>query len=51
MNKQNNCGVNIGTIIAVCLSYNLNQNIWWCIIHGMFGWVYVIYYVIKYGNI
>ena len=38
----------IGTAIAVTLSYAINHSIGWCILHGIFGWFYVIYYVIKY---
>lgn len=41
-------GVHIGTIIAVVLSYSINKSILWAILHGIFGWFYVIYFAIKY---
>ena len=41
-------GVNLGAIIAVVISYAKWQSIGWAILHGIFGWAYVIYYVIKY---
>jgi hypothetical protein len=39
-------GVGLGTIIAVVLSWNRNQSILWAIIHGLLGWLYVIYVLI-----
>jgi len=36
----------IGMLLATYLSYSHNKDIIWAIIHGMFGWVYVIYYMI-----
>ena len=39
-------GVGLGTIIAVVLSWNRNQSILWAIIHGILGWLYVIYVLI-----
>ena len=39
-------GIGIGTIIAVLLSWEANHSILWCIIHGLLGWFYVIYYLL-----
>jgi hypothetical protein len=39
-------GIGIGTIIAIIVSWHRNQSILWCIVHGIFGWLYVIYYVL-----
>ena len=39
-------GVGLGTIIAVVLSWNRNQSILWAIVHGILGWLYVIYVLI-----
>jgi hypothetical protein len=36
-------GVGLGTIIAVVVSWSRNKSILWAIIHGILGWVYVIY--------
>jgi hypothetical protein len=37
-------GVGLGGAIAVAISWSINQSIGWCILHGIFGWFYVIYY-------
>ena len=39
-------GVGLGTIIAVVISWSRNKSILWAILHGIFGWFYVIYAVI-----
>jgi len=36
-------GVGLGTIIAVVISWSRNKSILWAIIHGILGWLYVIY--------
>ena len=37
-------GVGLGNAIAVTISWSLYSSIGWCILHGFFGWFYVIYY-------
>jgi hypothetical protein len=39
-------GVGLGTIIAVVVSWSRNKSILWAIIHGILGWLYVIYAVL-----
>ncbi len=39
-------GVGLGTIIAVVISWSRNKSILWAILHGIFGWFYVIYALI-----
>ena len=39
-------GIGLGTIIAVVLSWSRNKSILWAIIHGILGWLYVIYVII-----
>ena len=39
-------GIGLGTIIAVVISWSRNKSILWAIIHGLLGWLYVIYAVI-----
>ena len=39
-------GVGLGTIIAVAISWTRNKSILWAIIHGILGWLYVIYAII-----
>lgn len=36
-------GIGLGTIIAVVVSWSRNKSILWAIIHGILGWLYVIY--------
>ena len=39
-------GVSFGTVLAITVSWSLNRSLFWAIIHGMFGWFYIIYYAI-----
>jgi hypothetical protein len=39
-------GVGLGTIIAVVVSWTRNKSIVLAIIHGILGWLYVIYAII-----
>ncbi len=37
-----------GSMLAITISWSLNKSLFWAIIHGLCGWLYVIYYAI--GN-
>ncbi|MBX7495227.1 hypothetical protein K3172_05095 [Qipengyuania sp. 6B39] len=37
-------GIGLGSAIAVAISWSLHSSIVWAIIHGFFGWFYVIYF-------
>jgi hypothetical protein len=39
-------GVSIGNALAIAISWSLHNSILWAILHGIFGWFYVIYYAI-----
>jgi hypothetical protein len=39
-------GIGFGCALAMILSYTLNHSILWAILHGIFGWFYVIYFAI-----
>lgn len=39
-------GVGLGTIIAVVISWSRNKSILWAIVHGILGWLYVIYAIL-----
>ena len=41
-------GIGFGTVLAIVLSWSVNKSVLWAIIHGIFSWVYVIYYVVVY---
>lgn len=38
-------GVGLGAVIAVVASWSRNQSILWAIVHGIFSWLYVLYFV------
>jgi len=42
-------GVGLGVALAVVISYVKWHSIGWAIFHGFLNWIYVIYYIIKYG--
>ncbi len=39
-------GVGLGSVVAVVTSWDRNKSILLAIIHGLFSWLYVIYYAI-----
>jgi hypothetical protein len=39
-------GVSFGSALAIAISYTNNHSILWAIIHGIFGWFYVIFYAL-----
>jgi transcriptional regulator with XRE-family HTH domain len=42
-------GLGIGVALAIVISYVKWHSIGWAILHGLLNWIYVIYFVIKYG--
>lgn len=40
-------GIGLGSALAVTISWSLHKSIVWAIIHGIFSWLYVIYYALK----
>lgn len=41
-------GIGFGTALAIAISWSANKSILWAIVHGLFSWLYVIYYAIRY---
>lgn len=41
-------GITFGSALAMVISYTTWKSVGWAIIHGLFSWVYVIYFVLKY---
>lgn len=41
-------GISFGMTLAMIISYTAWQSIGWAIIHGLLGWIYVLYYIIRY---
>lgn len=50
MSTARTSGIGIGTVIAIIVSWSANHSIWWAILHGIFGWLYVIYYLLGGGH-
>ncbi len=42
-------GIGFGSALAMVISYVTWNSIGWAILHGVLGWVYVVYFVLKYG--
>lgn len=38
-------GISFGTCLAIVISRSLHKSILWAIIHGILGWLYVVYYI------
>lgn len=41
-------GISFGSCLAMVISYVSWQSVFWAIIHGCLGWIYVIYYLLRY---
>lgn len=41
-------GVSFGSALAMAISYVNLHSVGWAILHGLMGWAYVIYYIIRY---
>ena len=39
-------GISLGSAIAVTVSWSLHHSLLWAVIHGILGWLYVIYYAV-----
>lgn len=41
-------GITFGSALAMVISYTTWQSVGWAIVHGLLGWLYVIYFVLLY---
>jgi hypothetical protein len=41
-------GISFGSALAMVISFATWKSVGWAIIHGLFGWVYVVYFLIRY---
>ena len=39
-------GIGFGSALAIVISFTAYKSVLWAIIHGLFGWLYVLYYVL-----
>jgi p-aminobenzoyl-glutamate transporter AbgT len=42
-------GIGFGAALAMAISFSVHKSILWAILHGIFGWFYVIYYAFTRG--
>lgn len=50
MSHQNDAvkaGISFGSALAMVISWSQNGSVLWAILHGLFSWFYVIYYVVS----
>jgi hypothetical protein len=40
-------GIGFGTALAITISWTANHSLFWAIVHGVFSWLYVIYYWLR----
>jgi len=48
MSDSVTAGVGSGFVFAAIISWSIWQSFWWMLLHSFFGWLYVIYWAIKY---
>lgn len=46
-----NIFVSLGCVAAAVLSFVVNKSFWWCVLHMLLGWLYIIYWICSYSNI
>ena len=39
-------GIGFGSALAMVISYTAYKSVLWAIIHGLFSWFYVIYFLV-----
>ena len=39
-------GLSFGSALAMAISFTINKSVAWAILHGLFSWFYVVYYVL-----
>jgi hypothetical protein len=39
-------GIGFGTALAITISWSRHHSILWAIVHGIFSWLYVIYFAL-----
>jgi hypothetical protein len=43
-------GIGFGTALAIAISWSMNKSLLWALIHGILGWIYVIYYALRFHD-
>ena len=50
VSAQSGAAIGFGSVMAIAISWTANHAIGWAILHGLLGWLYVIYYLIRYDG-
>lgn len=45
------CSCSVGALVAVVMSYAINQSFWWALLHAFCGWMYVLYWLLTYTKV
>lgn len=45
-NAAAGAGIGLGAVLAVVMSWTANKAVLWALLHGVLGWLYVVYYII-----
>jgi hypothetical protein len=40
----------LGGLLAIYLSWIANTSFWWCVLHMLFGWLYVVYWMCTHAD-
>ena len=48
VHKTVKSGITFGSALAMVISYTTWQSVGWAIFHCLLGWVYVLYFVLRY---
>ena len=48
VHKTVKSGITLGSALAMVISYTTWHSVGWAIVHGLFSWVYVVYFVLRY---
>jgi hypothetical protein len=46
-NTTASAGIGFGSALAITISWSLWHSVLWAIVHGVFSWFYVLYYLWK----
>lgn len=41
-------GITFGSCLAMIVSYTAWHSVFWAIVHGLFSWAYVLYFLLRY---
>lgn len=39
-------GVGFGSALAIAISFTTHQSVLWAVVHGIFSWFYVVYFLL-----